>query len=238
MANTLSQDIWSFTNNLSWYIGNHTLTLGTHNELYHFSNLFIQDAYGSYFFGSPDDFFAGNIKQYRFAQANVDITGNPRWAVTFSAGQLGFYAQDYFNITENLHLTFGIRMDIPLFFDTPTENKRFNEFAISKGWNYKTNSKLSCTSMFSPRFGLHWNINETNQCVLRGGMGIFTGRIPFVWLSNNFSNTGIQLSAYSISTNTDNPDATKELFHYSQSKQPRTKCSQINNQRFSDHQCF
>ena len=211
MANTLSQDIWSFTDNLSWYIGQHTLTFGTHNELYHFSNLFIQDAYGSYFFGSPDDFFAGNIKQYRFAQANVAITGNPRWAAAFSAGQLGFYAQDYFNITENLHLTFGVRMDIPLFFDTPTENKQFNEFAISKGWNYKTNSKLSSVPLFSPRLGLHWNINETNQCVLRGGMGIFTGRIPFVWLSNNFSNTGIQLSAYNISTNTDHPDATKEL---------------------------
>lgn len=58
MANSLNEDIWSFTDNLTWHAGRHTFILGTHNEFYKFSNLFIQDAYGSYFFGSPDDFYA------------------------------------------------------------------------------------------------------------------------------------------------------------------------------------
>lgn len=49
MANTLDQDIWSFTDNLTYTAGKHTLVMGTHNEFYHFSNLFIQDAFGSYF---------------------------------------------------------------------------------------------------------------------------------------------------------------------------------------------
>lgn len=211
MANSLNEDIWSFTDNLTWYTGRHTFILGTHNEFYKFSNLFIQDAYGSYFFGSPDDFYAGNIKQYRFAEANVAITGNPRWAAAFSAGTLGLYAQDNFSATDNLDLTLGVRMDIPLFFDTPVENAPFNEFMASKGWEYKTNSKLGSTPLFSPRFGFRWNMNDTGRYILRGGVGIFTGRIPFVWLSNNFSNTGIQLSAYSVSVDSNNPDATKDL---------------------------
>ena len=194
MANSLNEDIWSFTDNLTWHAGRHTFILGTHNEFYKFSNLFIQDAYGSYFFGSPDDFYAGNIKQYRFAEANVAITGNPRWAAAFSASTLGFYAQDNFSVTDNLDLTLGVRMDIPLFFDTPVENAPFNEFMVSKGWEYKTNSKLGSTPLFSPRLGFRWNMNDTGRYILRGGVGIFTGRIPFVWLSNNFSNTGIQLS--------------------------------------------
>lgn len=199
MANSLDQDILSFTDNLTWYTGNHTFTFGTHNEFYNFSNLFIQDAYGSYFFGSVDDFYAGKIKQYRYGQANVNVTGDPRWAATFGAGQLGFYAQDKFNATDNLDLTLGVRMDIPLFFDSPAENAPFNQFAQSKGWNYKTNSKLSSSPLFSPRFGFRWNIDGTNKYVFRGGLGVFTGRIPFVWLSNNFSNTGVQLSVYNVS---------------------------------------
>lgn len=203
MANALDQDIWSFTDNLTWYLGNHTLTFGTHNEFYNFSNLFIQDAYGSYYFNSPDDFYSGNIARFRFGQANVDVTGDSRWAPSFGAGQIGFYAQDKVNIGDNLDVSFGVRMDIPLFFDKPVENTAFNEFSASQGWNYKTNSKLRSTPLFSPRLGFRWSMDESNKYVLRGGLGIFTGRIPFVWLSNNFSNTGIQLSSYDSRSNSD-----------------------------------
>jgi hypothetical protein len=197
MANSLDQDIWSFTDNLTWYKGNHTFTFGTHNEFYNFANLYIQDIYGTYNYSSVADFLAGKINRYRYAQANVDVTGDPRWEAEFGAGQLGFYVQDKWNVTNNLDVTLGVRMDIPLFFDTPVENAGFNTYAANQGWGYKTNNEWNSTPMFSPRLGFRWNINDTSKFVLRGGAGIFTGRIPFVWLSNNFSNTGIQLSSYS-----------------------------------------
>lgn len=196
MANRLDQDIVSVTDNLTWYVGNHTLTAGTHNEFYSFANLFIQDAYGSYFFANPDSFFNGEIKQYRFAEANVAVTGDPRWAASFGAGQLSFYLQDDFQATERLLLTLGLRMDIPLLFDRPAENAAFNRFAEQHGWNYRTDASLSRSPLFSPRAGFRWQIDAAEKYVLRGGIGIFTGRIPFVWLSNNFANTGVQLSAY------------------------------------------
>lgn len=211
MANTLDQDIWSFTDNLTWYTGKHAFVVGTHNEFYHFTNLFIQDAYGSYFFDSPDDFYAGRIQQYRFAQANVAVTGNPRWAAAFGSGIVGFYVQDHFSVTDGLDLTLGLRMDIPLFFDTPAENVAFNNFMASKGWDYKTNSRLNSTPLFSPRLGFRWSMGQAGKQVLRGGVGIFTGRIPYVWLSNNFSNTGIQLSVYSVGNSTEYPEATRDL---------------------------
>lgn len=211
MANALDQDIWSFTDNLTLYKGNHTLTFGTHNEFYNFANLFIQDAYGTYYFNSVDDFYAGKINQYRFQQANVSVTGDPRWEAAFGAGQLGFYAQDRWNATDKLDVTLGLRVDIPLFFDTPAENKGFNDFAASKDWGYKTNQKLSSSPLFSPRLGFRYKIDESEKYVLRGGAGIFTGRIPFVWLSNNFSNTGVQFSTYNVSVSTSNPNATSNL---------------------------
>lgn len=204
MANRLDQDIWSLTNNLTWYQGNHTFTFGTHNEIYSFCNLFIQDYYGSYYYNSPEDFFAGKINRYRHNNTLTAATGNNAlWEPSFSAGQLGFYAQDKWNVTDNFDLTYGIRMDIPIFFDKPMENAAFNEFSAAQGWGMKTNQKLSSTPLFSPRVGFRWNIDESNKFVLRGGLGIFTGRIPFVWLSNNFTNTGMTMNTYNTYSCTD-----------------------------------
>jgi hypothetical protein len=203
MLNGLNQDIWSFTDNLTLYQDDHTFTFGTHNEFSNFTNLFIQDAYGTYNFNNMDDFLAGKINQYRFSQANVAVTGDPHWEAAFSAGQLGFYAQDKWNASDKLDLTLGIRMDIPLFFDTPAENAGFNGYAASKGWGYQTNRKLSSSPLFSPRLGFRYTIDNDSRFILRGGAGIFTGRVPFVWLSNNFSNTGIQLSSYNTSATGD-----------------------------------
>lgn len=210
MANSLDQDIWTIEDNLTWYKGNHTFTFGTHNEIYKFSNLFIQDLYGSYSFQTVDefnryytDYMAGAIdpkrayfNTYRYGHANTDVTGDPRWAATFGAAQLGFYAQDKWNASNNFQLTYGLRMEIPIFFDTPSENAPFNEYAANRGWGVKTNQKLSSTPLWSPRVGFRWDIKNDRKYILRGGAGIFTGRIPFVWISNNFSNTGIQMSTY------------------------------------------
>ncbi len=200
MMNALDQDIWSLTDNLTLYAGNHTFTVGTHNELYTFKNLFIQDIYGTYEYNSPADFANGKIRRYRYQVANTSVTGDPHWAAQFSAGQLGFYAQDKWNVTDNFDLTYGIRMDIPLFLDTPTENATFNSYAESQGWNYKTNRKLSSSPIFSPRVGFRWSIDKENKFILRGGTGVFTGRIPFVWLSNSFTNTGMQFMSYNTTS--------------------------------------
>ena len=212
MANRLDQDIYTFEDNLNWYLGNHTLTFGTHNELYKFTNLFIQDLYGTYYFNDYDDFnsyyndyMAGTldptkayIYQYRYGHANTDVTGDPRWATKFTAGQLGFYAQDKWNAANNLQITYGLRMEIPLFFDTPSENAPFNQYAAEKGWNVKNNYRIKSTPLWSPRLGFRWDINNDRKYILRGGIGIFTGRIPFVWISNNYANTGIQMSTYNV----------------------------------------
>lgn len=56
----------------------------------------------------------------------------------------------------------------------------------------RTDMRMGISPLFSPRFGFRWNIRGADRCVVRGGAGIFTGRIPFVWLSNNFANTGVR----------------------------------------------
>ena len=227
MANGLNQDVWTLEDNLTWYKGNHTFTFGTHNELYKFDNLFIQNLYGRYYFQNTDDFFSyyngvvngsdqplgSYINRYYFSQANTAVTGDPLWSAAFSAGQLGFYAQDKWDVNRKFQLTYGLRFDIPLFFDTPAENAPFNEWAAEQAAKadqdpsykdfagLKTNHKLASKLMVSPRVGFRYDIAGDKRFILRGGIGIFTGRIPFVWLSNNFTNTGVQLESYQATGN-------------------------------------
>ena len=106
------------------------------------------------------------------------------------------YAQDKWAATNNFTLTYGLRLDIPVFFDTPMENKDFNDWAAKHNYDLKTNRSLSFAPMVSPRVGFRWDINNDRRFILRGGAGVFTGRIPFVWVSNNFSGTGVQISSY------------------------------------------
>ena len=92
-------------------------------------------------------------------------------------------------------------MDLPVFFDKPAANEGFNRYAAEKGWNVRTDHKMKSTPMWSPRVGFRWNALDNHRLIVRGGAGLFTGRIPFVWLSNNFSNTGVQLSSYQVNAN-------------------------------------
>ena len=91
-------------------------------------------------------------------------------------------------------------MDIPIIIDTPTANEPFAQYADTKGWNVKTNQRLASTPLWSPRVGFRWDINKDRRYILRGGVGVFTGRIPFVWISNNYANTGIQVSSFKCLT--------------------------------------
>ena len=93
-------------------------------------------------------------------------------------------------------------MDIPIIMDTPTANEPFAQYAETKGWNVKTNQRLASSPLFSPRVGFRWDIKKDRRFILRGGAGVFTGRIPFVWISNNYSNTGIQVSSFNVNAPT------------------------------------
>lgn len=199
-ANSLNQDIWSLTNNLTWNKGDHSYTFGTHNEFFKISNLFIRDNFGAYNYGSLEDFLsvgtanAALPTEYNYSFSKQDVTGSKDWAPTFNTAQLGFYVQDDWRVSDDFKLTYGVRMDIPLFFDKPIANEQFNNSSIAKQYEVATDQMPKSTPLFSPRVGFRWNVGADKQTVIRGGGGLFTGRIPFVWISNSFSNTGIEYS--------------------------------------------
>ena len=202
-ANSLDQNISTLSDNLSIYLNKNKITIGTEDELYHFKNLFIQDNFGYYVYGSYDAFthviHSDSAQVHDWDCANYTyyystLKDQPRWAAQFKAMQLGFYAQDEISMIKNVKITIGVRVDVPVFPDKPTENKAFDTDTNFTKYGVATNQMPKSTPLLSPRIGFNWDVNGEHKTQIRGGTGIFTGRIPFVWLSNQFSNTGTEIA--------------------------------------------
>lgn len=190
-ANGLDQDIIELTDNLTWYKGKHTFTVGTHNEFFNFANLYIRNYYGYWEFDSLDNFEAGKAARYY----HDFITADPKakWWAKFGVMQLGAYAGDNWAVLPNLALTLGVRLDVPIINDTPTANP-----LVEQVFGIKTNQAASGNLLFSPRVGFNWDVNKDKKTQVRGGIGIFSGRTPYVWISNQFSNTGIDFTRFDL----------------------------------------
>ncbi len=185
VANELDQDIFEITNNFKWNVGKSVFTLGTHNEFFSFRNLFINNYNGRWDFNSVDDFL--NNKPARVRATYSLINGVDKPEAKFSASQLAFYAQGDSQVFNNFRLTYGLRVDVPIIGDKPLRNPKIE--AAFPG--YRTDNTPSGQLLWAPRVGFNFNVNGDRSLILRGGAGIFTGRVPFVWLSNQFTNSGM-----------------------------------------------
>ncbi len=186
-ANKLNQDIFELTDNFTYYTGNHTITVGTHNEFFSFYNLFIRSYAGYWSYNSLQDLIDNNVGTY---SVDYSRTGNPEPAATFNVRQYGLYAQDEWNVTPNVRLTFGLRMDDPILPDQPVKNDSLSYYYPG----YSTAQVPSGNILWSPRFGFNWDVKGDRTTQVRGGIGIFTGRPPYVWISNQYGNTGTSIA--------------------------------------------
>ncbi len=180
--NQLDQDLFELTDNLTFYAGNHTITIGTHNEFFKFYNVFLKRAYGNYYFQNLDDFEDGIAYRYRYTYSN---TSDPLAPAEFAVSQLGFYVGDDWTVAPNIHLTLGIRADVPLFPDKPDANP-----AVMAAFGIPTDHVPTGNILLSPRLGFNIDLGE-KKTQLRGGIGIFSGRTPYVWISNQFTVNGV-----------------------------------------------
>jgi hypothetical protein len=194
-ANSLNQDTFEVTDDFTFYKGSHSITVGTHNEFFKFENLFTQALLGSYTFNSVDFFDQGLAQAFSH---NFSRTSDPLEQARFSVKQWGFYVGDQWKARPNLTLTLGARLDLPRFSDTPLANPK-----TQATFGYRTDVTPSPTQ-FSPRLGFNWNATGDGKNQVRGGIGVFTGRTPYVWLSNQFSGTGVQFANLSITRNSAN----------------------------------
>jgi hypothetical protein len=127
-----------------------------------------------------------------------DIVGDGSAAAAeFNAMQLGLYIQDEWNVTRDFTLTAGVRVDMPIITDDPNVDDGLQDI-IDGITEYDVEGAVAGSApsgqlMWSPRVGFNWDINGDRSTVLRGGVGIFTSRIPFVWPGGMFTNNGITI---------------------------------------------
>ena len=207
-ANELDQDVFEFNNDLTWLKGRHTLTIGTHNEFFKFRNLFIRDIFGNYQFNSLDLFEQGLAQSFDYS---FSLTSDPAQSAKFRVRQFGVYIGDQWRPTSDLTLTLGVRADLPRFPDKPTENP-VTETALGL-----STSEVPSSTMWSPRAGFNYALGA-NREQIRGGIGLFAGRTPYVWLSNQYGNTGIEFRRLTQGFNVNN----RIPFVADPASQPRT----------------
>jgi hypothetical protein len=219
--NSLDQDIYELTDNLTIGLGEHRLTVGTHNEFFGFNNHFFPQSIGQWTFANIDSF--ENNAPDRFDRALPLIPGGP--VSDFSVNQWGLYAQDQFNIG-TLALTFGLRWDNPIFPDSPTYNPTLDSLtsdgALWTGGTINTSVVPSGNATWSPRMGFNWDVDGSGMTIVRGGVGYFGGRPAYVWMSNAYVNTGITQTQLTCRNDNASPDDDVPTFSLDPSQQPTT----------------
>jgi len=212
IANQLDQDVIEVTNDLSFSRGIHNFTVGTHNEFYKFDNLFARNLYGLYRFSSIDSLRAGRPQTYELSFFNENVEGASRTA-NFPANQYSLYLQDRIGLTGNFTLTVGARMEWVSFPESPGYNARFTQVfdSVSKargqgGFTRRTDRIPETSMTFNPRVGFNWDVLGDQSTQLRGGVGMFTGRTPFVWISNAYGNTGLDYTRFQCTTPATSPN--------------------------------
>ena len=216
-VNQLNQDVFTLTNNLTWYSGLHTLTFGTHNEFYKMYNGFIGSAFGNYTFsdspgsdinpgtGNPftaiENFERGKASAFQYNYSNTD---DPLQGAKFNSMQLGFYIQDDYQMADNFKVTAGMRVDVPFYLTNPLVNDNFNSSILAKQYDVQTDRMPKASLMWSPRVGFNWDINSDRTSILRGGLGVFTSRFPFVWSAGAYTQSGALLGGNQLNSGSGN----------------------------------
>jgi outer membrane receptor for ferrienterochelin and colicin len=237
--NLVDQDVFTLTNTTDIFLGDHTLTVGTHNEYYEVQNKFALFSVGNYEFDtvrnfeetvcdyaertdgfSPDgpvcskfsdpepqtDFF---LRQYSLADNDFSEPGftsvfgdDTALGPTIAGLQLGFYVQDEWQVSDRLRVTFGMRADIPKLLDDPAQAEDANTTTLSDQGDRATGAVYDLNGaqagdtpdwqvFWQPRFGFNYDLTDEGTTQVRGGTGIFTSRLPFVWPYSMYTNNGV-----------------------------------------------
>ena len=200
--NILDQDVLQLTNNFSYFRNKHVYTVGVNVESFSFFNSFNIFRHG--LFGLPfaattlsslDQFWdVTDPDSPNFLDLNGMIGSGPFKGEEIDLGQVSFYVQDEYLVSDKLNLTYGLRVDIPMYFTDPVANPYSTGLTLlDENDNPETvdQAELAGASpLFSPRIGFNYDVRGDRSLQFRGGTGIFTGRIPFVWVGNVISNPG------------------------------------------------
>ncbi|WP_118950832.1 TonB-dependent receptor [Taibaiella helva] len=194
---------FNFTDNITYITGRHTFTAGASFQTMSYANSYLREGTSYYRYDSLSQFLSGG-RPSSYA-VTYPFAGSDGYAkVKF--GLAGAYIQDKIAANERLNITLGVRADLPIYLDKPPANPVVDTLSLlnkdGQPTHYTTASWPKSKPLFSPRVGVNFDVLGDKTLQLRGGTGIFTGNIPFVWLTNMPTNAGVLQNTFEPVDNT------------------------------------
>ena len=187
--NGVKNTVMNVQDNLTFYLGSHTITAGATYEHQMAHNSYMRNGTGYYRFASAEDFLNGNLPvSFVYTYGNNGVV-SPAGRINYD--QYGAYVQDEWKISPNFKLSYGIRADMiafdnkDLMTNNAIKNISFGGKSIDTGVWPKTRVQVS------PRIGFNWDVYGDKSVVVRGGTGLFQGRLPLVFFTNMPQNAGM-----------------------------------------------
>ena len=208
--NAVKNNVINLQDHVTWTLGKHKLIGGLNIEYQKAGNSFMRFGTGYYKYKSFDDFKKGEAPIAFGLTYGYNGETNPIAEVAFL--QSGLFLQDEWNLTDHFRLTYGLRADMLNFMTDIETNQAYlkldwkNHFIAQNDPNYSsfesprvnTGKWPDAALLLSPRIGFNYDVLGDRSVVLRGGIGVFTGRIPLVFLTNMPTNSSMIQNTVSI----------------------------------------
>lgn len=204
-GNNVQNNTLTINENVTYSTGKHVITGGVSYEKIYVKNQFLRYGTSYYRYDSLPQFL-NNQAPSAFALTYPYAGQKPFVELDFA--QFSLYGQDEIQVTDRFKLTAGLRIDRPVFVNSLTANASVS--ALTFGDLNGNPQKLDVGGWpkeryyFSPRLGFNWDVEGDKNIILRGGLGIFTGRFPFVWFTNQPSNSGVIQNTVELTTGLSN----------------------------------
>lgn len=200
--NRVDNNTLILTDNVTYQIDKHNITFGLSYEHQYFANSYLRQGSSYYRFKNLKSFenflngdgeglpYNSDYHPINFAYT-YPINGLTNPVAELSFGQFSTYLQDEFSVLDNLKITGGVRIDLPMYLDGALDNPSLNGVTFAGGESVDLSTWPESKILWSPRLGFSWDVLNNQTLKIRGGTGIFTGRIPFVWFTNQPTNSGM-----------------------------------------------
>ena len=206
--NELRYKTFQIQDSFTWNRGNHAFTFGATAQRYKSENVFFPGSQSVYTYSSLADFYTdandylanpnratSPVTLRRFQVRWNNIPGQEKPIQPLAVWYTGLYAQDEWQATPRVKVTYGLRMDVPFFDETGYQNANADALTFrDEGGNpvqYQTAKLPDANILWSPRVGFNWDVTGNRTTQVRGGTGVFTGPPAYVWISNQIGNTGV-----------------------------------------------
>lgn len=200
--NAVKNNVWNLKDDVTFYLNNHKILAGVYFESMSAENQYMRNGTGYYRYDSVDEFLNGTNPEIVCLTYGYNGESHPTSKVRYN--KVGIYGQDDWNITDNLKLTYGIRID-GLFYNNNDVVTNNAILALDlNGRHVDTGKWPSNNLIFSPRVGFQYDVFGDKSLKIRGGIGMFSGRLPLVFFTNMPQNSNmIQNNVQLNNKNTD-----------------------------------